>query len=151
MKLVDEKHIKVMNDFREKLDAKGIKWIDCSDSMMSRTKFSLNMYDKNCWSVICGSGSIGADDGLLEVWNPKDDDPSGGYTTDEVMEMIEKEKTMPTKGIDVSEPNRYKLIKDVIEWAVTHDKTVSISEVNEVLSVTIHNDDEWRDEYEERD
>lgn len=172
MKLVNEQHRVVMEYFREKLDEKGILWMDCSDPLMIRTKFFLNKNDKEPWSVICGSGSMGGDDGLLEVWVPKEREPSGGYTVDEIMEMIEKEKTMPTKEINAADvffgkldgltsdepetinltmespqieyiqPNRYELLKDVIKWAVTHDKTVSISEVNEMLSVTIHNDDE---------
>lgn len=86
------KHAETMMYFRLRLIGAGIAWFDFSDELMLRTKFEIDAGDREIWSVICGKHSMGGTDGLLEVWNPADAEPSGGYTIDEVMEMVEKAK-----------------------------------------------------------
>lgn len=83
------KHAETMLYFRLRLTGARIAWYDLSDDLMLRTHFRLTK-DGESWSVICGKYSMGGTDGLLEVWNPADAEPSGGYTIDEVMQMIEK-------------------------------------------------------------
>lgn len=87
------KHAETMMYFRLRLIGAGIAWFDFSDELMLRTKFEIDAGDREIWSVICGKHSMGGTDGLLEVWNPDDNEPSGGYTIDEVMQMIEKART----------------------------------------------------------
>lgn len=83
-------HAETMMYFRLRLIGAKIAWIDVSDEFMIRTHFRLTKDDKVDWSVICGKHSMGGTDGLLEVWKLDGTDPSGGYTIDEVMQMIEK-------------------------------------------------------------
>lgn len=86
------KHSNDMTEFRIELTAHNIAWEDNTDEIMIRTRFWVEDGEES-WSAICGKWSMGGTDGLIEVWNPADDEPSGGYTIDEVMEMVEKART----------------------------------------------------------
>lgn len=95
-------HAETMMYFRLELTAYNIAWEDDTDEMMIRTKFKLNADDREDWSVICGKYSMGGTDGLLEVWNPADDEPSGGYTIDEIVDMIARKKQTMDKNTALS-------------------------------------------------
>ena len=84
-----------MTKLRKMLTARGIEWYDesrdCNILPICRTKFE---YNGHKFSVIHGIGTMGGfsrfagDQGLLECWDLHEDEPTGGYTAEEVMEKV---------------------------------------------------------------
>ena len=92
-----------MNKLRKMLDDMGIEWQDMStilimdylvenlspiDLTMFRTHFS---YNGVRISVICGHGSYGGEEGLLEMWNGQDD-PEGYLTAEDIIKILKGER-----------------------------------------------------------
>lgn len=86
---------------REMLDEAGIPWVDATDDFMvpsgvqviERTQSVGWMKPKEPgWSVICGLGTYGGAEGLLELWFGKEsDEPMGWLTAEAAIRMIRKE------------------------------------------------------------
>ena len=94
-----------MAKLRTTLTAMGVKWHDDSviqpkipeledmelniDLSIYRTKYK---YKGSEYSVICGHGTYGGDEGLLEVWIDRKGDPTGWHTADDIIAMMKGER-----------------------------------------------------------
>ena len=86
-----------MARLRAMLTEMGVEWRDDStnyptenpffDKGMSitRTKYNYKGYE---YSVICGYGTYGGDEGLLEVWIDRKGEPTGWHTADDIIAMM---------------------------------------------------------------
>lgn len=94
-----------MAKLRTRLWAMGVKWHDDSviqpkipeledmelniDLSIYRTKYK---YKGSEYSVICGHGTYGGDEGLLEVWIDRKGEPTGWHTADDIIAMMKGER-----------------------------------------------------------
>lgn len=85
-----------MAKLRTTLTAMGVDWYDDSETFpiigtdinIYRTKYK---YKRSEYSVICGHGTYGGDEGRLEVWDRKGD-PTGWHTADDIIAMMKGER-----------------------------------------------------------
>lgn len=79
-----------MAKLRTTLTAMGVHWYDDTgidtDFRIYRTKYK---YKGSDYSVICGHGTYGGGEGLLEVWISGKGEPTGWHTADDVLAMME--------------------------------------------------------------
>lgn len=90
---------KEMSKLRTTLTAMGIRWYDKSETFfitgidtdfsIYRTKYK---YKGSEYSVICGHGTYGGDEGLLEVWINRKGEPTGWHTADDIIAMMKGER-----------------------------------------------------------
>ncbi len=86
-----------MAKLRTTLTAMGVHWEDDSETFpiigkdinIYRTKYK---YKGSEYSVICGCGTYGGDEGLLEVWINRKGDPTGWHTADDIIAMMKGER-----------------------------------------------------------
>lgn len=87
-----------MAKLRTTLTAMGVHWYDDSETFpiifgtdisIYRTKYK---YKGSEYSVICGRGTYGGDEGLLEVWINRKDEPTGWHTADDIIAMMKGER-----------------------------------------------------------
>lgn len=85
-----------MAKLRTALTAMGVHWYDDTETFpiitgidtdfsIYRTKYK---YKGSEYSVICGHGTYGGGEGLLEVWISRKE-PTGWHTADDVLAMME--------------------------------------------------------------
>jgi len=87
-----------MAKLRTMLNALGVKWVDNSTKYPIIDDIDMNIYRTyydykgSSYSVICGIATYGGDEGLLEVWIDRKDDPTGWHTADDIIAMMKEEK-----------------------------------------------------------
>jgi len=86
-----------MARLRTMLTDMGVEWWDDSNITLTyeyevlniyRTKFK---YEGSEFSVIYGQNTYGYDKGLLEVWDYREEEPTGYHTADDVIAMMKGE------------------------------------------------------------
>ena len=89
-----------MAKLRTTLTAMGVHWYDDTETFpiitgidtdfgIYRTKYK---YKGSEYSVICGHGTYGGDEGLLEVWISRKGEPTGWHTADDIIAMMKGER-----------------------------------------------------------
>ena len=87
-----------MAKLRTTLTAMGVHWYDDTETFpmgmdmdfsIYRTKYK---YKGSEYSVICGYGTYGGDEGLLEVWISRKGEPTGYHTADDIIAMMKGER-----------------------------------------------------------
>lgn len=89
-----------MARLRAMLTEMGVEWRDDSSIHLFKNPYVGNMdiyrmkykYKGYEYSVICGYGTYGGDEGLLEVWIDRKGEPTGWHTADDIIAMMKGER-----------------------------------------------------------